>query len=145
MPYIKRRSAGVVICRGQGPQLRYLLLRVYRNWDFPKGEIEAGETPMDAAIREVLEETTLTDLAFRWGVGYRECGPYNGKVARYYLAASPHGSVSLPVNPQLGHPEHHEFRWLSYEEARVLLPQRLLPVLDWAQSQMHGWESEASV
>jgi hypothetical protein len=38
----------------------------------------------------------------------------------------------LPVNPELGHPEHNEFRWVTYKEARVLLPPRLRPILDWA-------------
>jgi bis(5'-nucleosidyl)-tetraphosphatase len=41
------------------------------------------------------------------------------------------GEVSLPVNPELGRPEHHEFRWVPHAEARRLLPERLQPVLAW--------------
>ncbi|HVS02187.1 MAG TPA: NUDIX hydrolase, partial [Thermoanaerobaculia bacterium] len=64
---------------------------------------------------------------------YRETPPYaRGKVARYYLAAAPSGEVSLPVSGELGRPEHHEFRWLSRDQAQRLLGERLCPILDWA-------------
>lgn len=125
-------SAGAVVLRPAGEGWRYLLLRVFRTWDFPKGGVEAGEVPLQAAIREVEEETALTVLDFRWGELYRETAPYSGgKVARYYVAASPEGEVSLPINPELGRPEHHEFRWVQHAEAKRLLPPRLQPVLEW--------------
>ncbi len=121
--------------RREGGEPRYLLLRVYGYWDFPKGEIGAGEEPLAAAVREVEEETTLAGLRFPWGEVYRETPPYSGgKVARYYLAESPAGEVRLPVSPALGRPEHDEFRWLSYVEARRRLGPRLQPILDWADA-----------
>ncbi len=130
----RRFSAGVVVVRLFADRWRCLILRSYRNWDFPKGALEAGETALDAAQREVAEESALTGLEFRWGGIYCETAPYSGgKVARYYLALSPAGKVELLVNPELGHPEHHEFRWVSFADARKLLPPRLQPVLRWAQ------------
>lgn len=33
------------------------------SWQFPAGEIEAGESPEDAAVRETLEEAGLTVVA----------------------------------------------------------------------------------
>jgi bis(5'-nucleosidyl)-tetraphosphatase len=134
-----RRAAGVVVVRRGADGPRYLLLRVYNYWDFPKGEIEPGEDPLAAAVREVEEETTLTGLRFAWGEVYRETPPYSGgKVARYYLGESPSGEVSLPVVPALGRAEHHEFRWLPYDEARERLGERLRPMLDWAEATVRG-------
>lgn len=134
-----RFSAGVVVVRPADGEWRYLLLRVFRNWDFPKGGVESGEMPLDAARREVEEETGLTVLDFRWGEAYHETQPYSaGKIARYYLAVSPEGVVHLPINPELGRPEHHEFRWCGISVARRLLPERLKPVLEWAHLSISG-------
>ena len=112
---------------------RCLVLRAYRNWDFPKGLVEPGEEPLAAARREVTEETGLRDLSFPWGEVWRETEPYaGGKVARYYVAESTAGTVVLPVNPALGRPEHHEFRCLEPDAPARLFPPRLQPVLLWA-------------
>lgn len=135
--HVKTHSAGIVITRRIKGEIRYLLLRCYRYWDFPKGEIEPGENPLQAACRESEEETGLTGLLFPWGGGYTETPVYGkGKVARYYLAESPTGDVHLPVSPELGVPEHHEFRWTSYAEARSLVGNRVGAVLDWARERL---------
>ena len=134
-----RLAAGVVVVRPAAPGWRCLVLRAYRNWDFPKGVVEPGEAPRDAAVREVREETTLGDLAFRWGDGFCETAPYaRGKIARYYVAESTAGDVTLAVSPELGRPEHHEHRWVGFAEARRLLPPRLHAVLDWARARVEA-------
>jgi bis(5'-nucleosidyl)-tetraphosphatase len=126
-------SAGVVVLRRRADRWQCLVLRAYRNWDFPKGLVDPGEEPLAAALREVQEETGLTELALRWGDSWHETEPYaGGKVARYYVGESAEGAVRLPVNPDLGRPEHHEFRWVDLDAAAQLLPTRLLPVLRWA-------------
>jgi 8-oxo-dGTP pyrophosphatase MutT (NUDIX family) len=130
-------SAGVVVARRDPSGWQLLVLRAYRNWDFPKGGLEAGETPLAAAIRETAEEAALTDLDFRWGEDYCETAPYRrGKVARYYLAETRQAIVTLPVSPELGRPEHDEWRWVSFDEAERLLPPRLQPILTWARKQL---------
>ena len=128
----RRLSAGVALVHF-GRRRRFLLLRAFQFWDFPKGMVELNETPLEAAIREVTEETTLSDLQFEWGQDYRETGPYSrGKIARYYLARTRSLEVSLPVNPILGRPEHSEFRWVSYRQALDLTSPRVRPIVHWA-------------
>ncbi len=131
-------AAGFVVVRFAGDEPRFLLLRAYGYWDFPKGEVEPGENPLAAARRETVEETGLAALAEPWGEAFRETAPYRRgrKVARYYLAESADGEVELPVSPELGRPEHHEARWASYGEASSLLVDRLRPVLDWAKERV---------
>jgi 8-oxo-dGTP pyrophosphatase MutT (NUDIX family) len=135
----KNRAAGAVVFRRTAQGVRYLVLRAYANWDFPKGMLEAGESDFGAAQREVAEETGLSDLDFPFGDAHHETLPYaNDKVARYYLAETDQAEITLPVSPELGRPEHHEWRWVSFEEAEELLPPRLSRVLDWARATIAG-------
>jgi bis(5'-nucleosidyl)-tetraphosphatase len=126
-------SAGVVIISQQAGHSRYLLLRAYSHWDFPKGLLEPGEEAIAAARREVEEETGITELDFRWGDDHCDTGPYGqGKIARYFLATTPREAVELRISPELGRPEHDEYRWVTYTEGLELLGERVRPVLEWA-------------
>jgi len=131
------RAAGAVVFRRTGTGVRLLLLRAYANWDFPKGLVEPGEDDLACARREVAEETGLADLDFPFGEEFRETLPYSGgKVARYYLAETEEEVIVLPVSPELGRPEHDEWRWVTVDEAEDLLPPRLALVLDWARKKV---------
>ena len=115
----------------------FLMLRAYRNWDFPKGVLEPGEEPLAAARREVREETLINDLQFTWGEEYRETAPYsNNKVARYYVGETHTERVSLPVSPELGRPEHNESRWLDLAGALSLSSPRVVPIVRWAAGKL---------
>ena len=129
------RAAGAVVFRRTDKGVRLLVLRAYKNWDFPKGLVEPGEDELAASRREVFEETGLGELAYPFGDEFKETLPYSGKkVARYYLAETAVEKIELPVSPELGRPEHHEYRWVSFEEAEDLLPPRLGVILEWARS-----------
>jgi 8-oxo-dGTP pyrophosphatase MutT (NUDIX family) len=57
-------SSGGVVFRRHGEAFDFLLIRdPYANWGLPKGHIEGGETPEQAALREVQEETGLDHLS----------------------------------------------------------------------------------
>jgi bis(5'-nucleosidyl)-tetraphosphatase len=137
-PRTPRLSAGVVVVRQSQEGWHFLLLRAFNHWDFPKGMVEAGEEPLAAAVREVREESLIGDLDFTWGETSTRTGPYSrGKVACYYIAQTRTADVSLPVNPELGRPEHSEYRWVDYEEAVALVSPRVRPVLRWAAQVMN--------
>jgi 8-oxo-dGTP pyrophosphatase MutT (NUDIX family) len=132
-----RISAGVVIVRRGPTGWLFLMLRAYRNWDFPKGVVEAGEEPLAAARREVREETLIDDVQLTWGEEYRETAPYsNNKVARYYVGETRTERVTLPVSPELGRPEHNESRWLDFAGALAVSSPRVAPIVRWAAGKL---------
>jgi len=133
------RAAGVIVFRRTARGIYYLVLRAYNNWDFPKGLVEAGEEQLACAKRELKEETGLGAVDFPFGEEYKETQPYSGhKVARYYLGETEEVEIDLPISKELGRPEHHEYRWVTQDQAEELLPPRLGIVLDWAKRTISG-------
>jgi 8-oxo-dGTP pyrophosphatase MutT (NUDIX family) len=129
---IKILSCGVIPVRYAEGGWKLLVLRAFKNWDFPKGIVEAHEDQLEAAQRKTEEETGITDLDFVFGEDYKETAPYAGnKIARYYVAETRTMEITLPASEELGRLEHHEWRWVSCEEAEDVLPPRLTNVLDW--------------
>ncbi len=64
---------------------------------------------------------------------FMDTGPYNkGKISRYYVARSNDTRVHLPINPELGFPEHQEARWVGFDTALCMVSPRLKPVIHWA-------------
>ena len=59
------RSAGFLIFHrrpGTPDDLRFLLLDYGRHWDFAKGHVHKGESDLEAAVRELREETGITRM-----------------------------------------------------------------------------------
>ncbi len=135
MPAIRKHSFGIIpIALGQDGEHVFLILRAYTHWDFPKGGADEGETPLQAAKREMVEETGIEQFVLAWGEVSMDTEIYaSGKVVTYFPARVDKQKLTLPVSAELGRPEHDEYRWVSYEEARALLPARLIPLLEWAR------------
>lgn len=127
-------SCGIVLARETAEGVLTLMLRAYHHWDFPKGLREAGEEPLEAAQRELAEETGIEDIDMRWGERFMETGPYSrGKTARYYLAATTIADVTMGPSPDTGVPEHHEWRWVSFDEAYDMSSPRVRTVVSWGR------------
>ena len=134
-----KQSAGIIIVDEKNAEPLVLCVRAYSNWDFPKGQVESGESLIEAAIRETEEETTLqiqkdyqlTGMlapSITYGKGKSE------KTATYFLAKKASDkSPFLPVNPELGHPENDEWKYLPISELSFTLPKRLQPVINYLQ------------
>jgi 8-oxo-dGTP pyrophosphatase MutT (NUDIX family) len=128
MPPRQRRaeretSAGGVIVRrvGEGDlsESRFLLIRdSYQNWGFPKGHLEPGEPPAEAARREIAEETGLTDLILHGPIQvidwyFRFRGKTIHKYCHFFLFESKQGDPVPQVEEGIT-----DCTWQSFEDSR---------------------------
>jgi len=120
----KEHSAGGVILE-DGRVLLILMrtLRGDRVWTFPKGHLDPGETPEQAALREVLEETgwecgIISDL-YTARYSFTRSGRPVDKDVRWYLVKRT-GGDGVPKTPD----EVLELRWATLAEAAGLLTYR---------------------
>lgn len=116
------RSSGGVVFRRVNSTLTFLLIRdPYENWGLPKGHIEARETPVQAAVREVSEETGLDPLAvcaelptIDWF--FRDRGRLVHKFCHFYLLESAAGEPQPQLDEGIT-----DCKWCTYERALELL------------------------
>ncbi|NHV97179.1 MAG: NUDIX domain-containing protein [Thaumarchaeota archaeon] len=114
---LEERSAGAIVVHRSDSMIEYLILHYPAgHWDFPKGNVEKGESELDAAIREIGEETGLTDLKFINGFKkmiqyyYRKGDQLVKKTVTFYLAESKTKDVKISF-------EHQGYVWLPIDEA----------------------------
>ncbi len=142
----KEQSAGIILIRKDGLEPKVLLMRAYNFWDFPKGGIEENENKLEAAIREVKEETGITDVSFNWGKIYYETESFgkNKKTVFYFVAETNEEKVVMGISPLLGKPEHEEYRWVTFSEAKNMVVERIQKALAWAQDRVENVYSKQS-
>lgn len=102
-------------------------------WGFITGKIEVDESPTDAAIREVKEETGLEVRAGRV-IGERNPHPVTRK-HMIYMAATPTEGTDVFVGDS---DELAEVRWVSLAEADELLPGMYPPVHEHLERELGG-------
>ena len=77
-------AGGIVLRQAKTPLVAVVRLRKRNEWVLPKGKLDAGETPRDAAEREVLEETGHEVSVHEFlGTLVHECGG-RSKVVHYW-------------------------------------------------------------
>lgn len=133
-------SAGGIVFRRDGERTFFLLIRdSYRNWGFPKGHLEEGEAPEDAAMREVLEETGIGGLAIRapidtidWNFRFR--GRTIHKVCHFFLMETEQRRTA----PQ-GEEGITACRWASFDQAvKMVAYDNARTILERAQRMLTG-------
>ena len=141
-------SAGILLYRELDNAVEVLLIKpggpFWRNknegaWMIPKGAIETGETPADAAMREFEEEIgiALEQAPFPL-CSVRQSG---GKLVQVFalegnLDPATLKSVNFEMEwpPKSGqmqsYPEAEEARWMPLKEARRMMLPSQLPIID---------------
>ena len=107
-PIKRARSAGGVVFRRDGAHPAILLLRHESGkWMLPKGTIEQGETPEAVALREVHEETGISQVRVvadlgeeRYHFFWRSEDTYYDKTVRYYLLEFLGGEEAAPQSEE---------------------------------------------
>lgn len=143
-----KRSAGVLLYRQPGPGLEVLLIRPggpywtrkdRGAWQIPKGELDPGEEPAAAALRETEEELGVRlDGVLRPLGEIRQAG---GKWVTAFAVEHDLDPTAISSNefeiewpPRSGKmqrfPEVGAAQWLSLEQARAIMLPSQLPLLD---------------
>ena len=149
-------SAGILLFRQRNGQTEVLLIKpggpFWRNkdagaWMIPKGMVEPGEVPAEAALREFEEETgtRLTAVPFPLAT-VKQAG---GKIVEAFalegdLDPTSISSIDFAMEwpPRSGRlerfPEAAEARWMPFAEARTLMLPSQLPLLDALEAKLKG-------
>ena len=113
------KSAGVLVFRDRKLPLFLLLHYEEGHWDFPKGHLEKGEGLKEAALRELKEETGISDVkllpGFRKTIRYfykLKDGRTSLKFVTFFLAKTKKTNAKVRLSS-----EHVGYTWLPYEKA----------------------------
>jgi 8-oxo-dGTP pyrophosphatase MutT (NUDIX family) len=114
---LREKSCGAVIFVKKDNSTKYLLLNYAAgHWDFVKGNVEPNETEKETVLRELQEETGITDASFLDGFKetiayfYRRQGLTVHKEVVFFIMESQTEKVTLSF-------EHVGFIWLDYQHA----------------------------
>jgi 8-oxo-dGTP pyrophosphatase MutT (NUDIX family) len=120
LPPKKQVVAGFVIFRRTVDGIKYLLLYKRGNyWNFPKGHFKPGESTIDAALRELEEETGLKKADLRIVPNFRAYERFHFRVENQQIydtvilfLAETH-ETNIRIMPR----EHSGFAWFLYQDA----------------------------
>ena len=114
---LREKSCGAVVFTIKTGSTQYLLLNYAAgHWDFVKGNVETNETEKQTVVRELKEETSITDAQFIEGFReaiayfYRRQGDTVHKEVVFFLMESYSDKVQLSF-------EHVGYAWLDYTHA----------------------------
>ncbi|MAF36861.1 diadenosine tetraphosphate hydrolase [archaeon] len=121
---VREKTIGFVVFRKEGSGYRFLLLRHEGSyWNFPKGRAEAGESDLDTARRELLEETGISKIKvhenFRHEYDYDFSSVIEEgkrvkifKRAIFFLGEVEEGTGDIKISD-----EHLDYGWFDFKTA----------------------------
>lgn len=120
-PTVAEIAAGAIVRPSDGEEVLLLHHAQEERWCFPKGHIDEGETAREAALREIAEESGLTEVELGdelTSVTYRFYDPVRDKsvvkTTLYFLARSKSRTLQLEATFDQG-------RWASVIDAKHLV------------------------
>ena len=129
-------GAGIVVVQNFDKEYKVLGLWARGGYDIPKGHVESGEGFLETAIRETEEESSITDLDFKWGKR-----PIIVDQLKVYLAeTSQPGKVV--ANEHSGILEHEYLKWMEWGEMYEKTYDYLKPAILWAKESVEKDESK---
>ncbi|MCW3995621.1 MAG: NUDIX domain-containing protein [Candidatus Bathyarchaeota archaeon] len=117
---LREKSCGAVIFLRNEPTKYLLLNYAASHWDFVKGNVEPNESEKQTVIRELQEETGITDAKFIDGFRetisyfYRRQNLTVHKEVVFFLMETQTPKIQLSF-------EHIGYVWLSYADAQEKL------------------------
>jgi 8-oxo-dGTP pyrophosphatase MutT (NUDIX family) len=140
-------AAGIFIVRKDG---RLLVCHPTRHkldfWSIPKGKLDEGESPLQAAIRETYEETNIEfrqinpQLYTSYELAPVNYGHKKKMLYPYLFIDKPNSnfdwdSVDIKCNSNVpedrgSFPEMDAYKWVTIEEARTILHDTQVACLD---------------
>jgi 8-oxo-dGTP pyrophosphatase MutT (NUDIX family) len=127
LPTVEETSAGgLVVDRGEGAARAAVIARLNRagkvEWCLPKGHLELGETPEQAAVREIEEETGIRGRVVRplGTIEYRFSaeGRRVHKLVHHYLLEALGGTLTIEGDPDQ---EAIDVAWVPLQQLGELL------------------------
>ena len=127
------RACGVLVFR-RDPRMSFLLLRRPEWWDLPKGHVDAGESDMECALRELYEETGITAKNIDLDDDFRFQTEYVVHNSRRYPNQAARKSVLIFLawlrnDVPIRLTEHVDFEWFDWRPPHQIQPQTIDPLL----------------
>ncbi len=116
---IKEESSGGIVYRREGAEYKFVLIMdAYGKWTFPKGHVDQGERPAQAAAREIREElglVNLDEIDYLGDIQLKVHKPEQAafrKLVHIYLFETTDTELHIPQVAEL-----KDGKWFSAEEA----------------------------
>ena len=120
-----RANVGIVICNNQG-QVFWARRYGQHSWQFPQGGVDDGENFLDAALRELKEETSIRNVELikefnnlttyelpNHLLGIIWKGKYRGQKQKWFLMRFTGDDNEININTK--NPEFIDWKWIDLD------------------------------
>ena len=125
-------GAGIVVVKKFDDEWKVLGLTIDGEYDIPKGRMEEGEDTLSTAMRETVEESSISNLNFDWDLDAFSAGHVT-----IYLASTTQ-DPEIVENPETGKKEHDSAEWMEWDDMISGVYGYLKPAILWAREKVES-------